>query len=267
VLPDERVALHARLRQAIQDHVTSGSWRPGDQIPTIRQLGELYGVSHITVVKALDSLSRDGLLVRRQGKGIFVVQPTPDAPQVPLRSFTEETIGRGQTPSSRTLILRREPADPRLSARLGLRKGDDVVLLRRLRLIDGSPVAIQQVYLPAQFVPGLIERTEPIESLYQLLADTYDNVPANALESYTPTHLSPDQARLLETRPRALAFRSVRTTSDQRGRTVEFTTSWFRADKYEVRLVLSRGPTRANPRVSTDRERDSVRRSGTVSSP
>jgi GntR family transcriptional regulator len=195
VLPDERVALHARLRQAIQDHVTSGSWRPGDQIPTIRQLGELYGVSHITVVKALDSLSRDGLLVRRQGKGIFVVQPTPDAPQVPLRSFTEETIGRGQTPSSRTLILRREPADPRLSARLGLRKGDDVVLLRRLRLIDGSPVAIQQVYLPAQFVPGLIERTEPIESLYQLLADTYDNVPANALESYTPTHLSPDQAR------------------------------------------------------------------------
>jgi GntR family transcriptional regulator len=101
------------------------------------------------------------------------------------------------------------------------------------------------VYLPAQLVPGLIDRTEPIESLYQLLADTYGILPANALESYAPTRLASDQARLLETRPRALAFRAVRTTSDQRGRTTEFATSLLRADKYEVRLLLSRSPTRA----------------------
>src|SRR5882762_2867916 len=94
-LPGGRAPLYARLRQAIRDRVTSGEWRPGDQIPTIRELGESYGVSRITVVQALDELSREGLLVRWQGKGVFVGHTKPDTPRMPLQSFTEETLGRG----------------------------------------------------------------------------------------------------------------------------------------------------------------------------
>ena len=104
-LPAGFAPLYARLRQAIHDRVTSGEWRPGDQIPTIRELGQLYGVSRITVVQALDELSREGLLVRWQGKGVFVGHAKPDTPRMPLQSFTEETLGRGHTPSSRTLRL------------------------------------------------------------------------------------------------------------------------------------------------------------------
>src|ERR1700674_718184 len=128
-LPGGYAPLYARLRQAIHERVTSGEWRPGDQIPTIRQLGELYGVSRITVVQALDELSRDGLLIRWQGKGVFVGEPRPDTPRMPLQSFTEETVGRGHTPSSRTLRLAHEAATPGVSARLGLRSDEGVVLL------------------------------------------------------------------------------------------------------------------------------------------
>src|SRR5207248_2987378 len=99
----------------------SGEWRPGDQIPTIRELCDLYGVSRITVVQALDALARDGILIRWQGKGVFVGHPRPAEARVPLLSFTEETTGRGQTPGSRTLQLRREPATPSLNARLDLK--------------------------------------------------------------------------------------------------------------------------------------------------
>src|SRR5579859_2292366 len=116
-LPGGHAPLYARLRQAIHDRVASGEWRPGDQIPTIRELGELYGVSRITVVQALDGLSREGLLIRWQGKGVFVRQPRPDAPRMPLQSFTEETVGRGHVPSSRTLRLVRGFATPGVSAR------------------------------------------------------------------------------------------------------------------------------------------------------
>src|SRR5438105_1350248 len=157
-LPGGRAPLYSRLRQAIRDRVTSGEWRPGDQIPTIRELGELYGVSRITVVQALDALAREGLVIRWQGKGVFVGQPNQEKARVPLLSFTEETIGRGQTPSSRTLHLRRESATPSLNARLDLKPDEGVVLLERLRLPDGLPLAIQQAYLPEHLVPGLIER-------------------------------------------------------------------------------------------------------------
>ena len=116
------------------------------------------------------------------------------------------------------------------------------MLLERLRLVDGSPIAIQHVYLPGAPGAGMVERTEPIESLYQVLADTYGVLPTNAFESYEPIRLAPDQARLLETRPGAPAFHVDRTTTDQHGRTIEFASSVLRGDRYEVRLLLSRSP-------------------------
>src|ERR687887_1494940 len=119
-LPAGRAPLYSRLRQAIRDRVVSGEWRPGEQIPTIRQLGDLYGVSRITVVQALDALAREGLLVRWQGKGVFVGEPRIEGPRAPLLSFSEEAMRNGHVPGSRILRLRREPATPVLQSRLSL---------------------------------------------------------------------------------------------------------------------------------------------------
>jgi GntR family transcriptional regulator len=218
----------------------SGEWRPGDRIPTIRELGQLYGVSHITVAQALDELAHEGMLIRWQGKGVFVGQAQRDAPRLPLHSFTEETVDRGHTPTSRTLRLILLAATPALSARLSLNADDGVVLLERLRMADSCPIALQQAYLPEHLVPGLVERRKPIESLYQLLADTYGVLPTNACESYQTIRLDSDQARLLETRPGAPACHVDRSTTDQHGRTIEVTTSVLRGDRYAVRLNLGR---------------------------
>jgi GntR family transcriptional regulator len=242
-LPGGQAPLYARLRKVLFDRVTSGEWRPGDQIPTIRALGELYGVSRMTVVQALDELSHEGVLVRWQGKGVFVGQPRPAVPRMPLQSFTEETLGRGHIPSSRTLRFVRLPADLKVRSRLGLRADEGVVFLERLRLMDGYPIAIQRVYLPEQLVPGLLDRQEPIESLYEVLAETYGILPTNALESYAPIRLAGEEARLLQTRPDAAAFHVDRTTSDQHGRTVEFASSVLRGDRYAVHLNLRRQVT------------------------
>ena len=241
-LPGGRAPLYTRLRQALHERVTSGEWRPGDQIPTIRQLGELYGVSRVTVVQALDTLAHEGVLIRWQGKGIFVGQPRAAEPRIPLLSFTEETIARGATPGSRTLCLRLEPPTAGLMARFDLKPSERVLLLERLRLVNGSPLALQQAYLPEHIVPGLVEQRDPIESLYQVLANNYGVLPTNAFERYEAIRLSPDQARLLETQPGAPAFHVDRITSDQHGRTVEFVNSVVRGDRYEVRLHLSRSP-------------------------
>ena len=239
-LPGGGVSKAGRVRQAIRDRITSDEWRAGDQIPTIRQLCESFGVSHITVVHALDMLAREGLLIRRQGKGVFVSQPKSEEPRIPLMSFSEEAISRGQIPGSRTLRLRHEPVTPGLIARLCLRVDEGVVLLERLRSLNGLLLGFQQAYLPEHVVPGLVERSEPIESLYQVLADAYGVLPTNATDTYLPISLDLQQARLLETRPGAPAFQVERITSDQYGRTIEFARSVLRGDSYSLRLWLSR---------------------------
>ena len=227
----------------LHNRVISGEWRPGDQIPTIRELGELYGVSRITVVQALDELSHEGLLVRWQGKGVFVAQPRPDMPRMPLQSFTEETLARGHTPSSRTLRFVREPGGRagERSARPEARRrgGLPGAAPPGRRLSDCPPIGASAGAAGARAGRA----REPIESLYQVLADTYGMLPTNAFESYEPIHLAPDQAQLLETPPEAPAFHVDRTTSDQHGRTIEFASSVLRGDRYAVRLNLRRQVT------------------------
>jgi GntR family transcriptional regulator len=232
--------LYSRLRQALRERVTSGEWRPGDQIPTIRQLGDLYGVSRITVVQALDALAREGLLVRWQGKGVFVGRPRIQGPRAPLLSFSEQALRNGHVPGSRMLRLRREAPTPALQSRLSVSPEQPVIRIERLRLLDGEPAAIQQSFVPEHLVPDLLVSAETIDSLYRLLADIYGVLPTNASETYAATTLSADQATLLATHPGAPAFQIDRTTTDQYGRSIEYTTSIVRSDRQQLHLDLSR---------------------------
>src|SRR5438874_11683151 len=194
-LPGGRAPLYSRLRQALRDRVTSGEWRPGDQIPTIRQLGSLYGVSRITVVQALDALAREGMLLRWQGKGVFVGQPRVDDMHGPLRSFSENALRTGKAPGARVLSLRREAASPHVRERLLLTSDERVVVLERVRLLDGAPVAIQAAYLPE---PVARDLTVPLESLYVTLADRYGLLPTSGTETFSVGLLTPEHAQLLE---------------------------------------------------------------------
>lgn len=240
-LPGGRAPLYSRLRQALRERVSSGEWLPGEQIPTIREIGDQYGVSRITVVQALDTLAREGLLVRWQGKGVFVSEPRDEGARGPLLSFSEAALRLGQLPGSRLLDLHSEPASSALQARLDLRVEQAVVRVERLRTLDGEPVAIQRTYIPEYLVPGLATAdSQRLASLYRALSDEYGILPTNASESYEPTVLSSEQARQLESRPGSPALQVTRTAYDQYGRPIEYTTTVFRGDRTRVRMSLSR---------------------------
>lgn len=240
LLTESPVPLHYQLREILREQIASGKWHPGDQIPTIRELCELYGVSRTTVVQALSALAQEGLLIRRQGKGIFVAQPKIEHGPVRLLSFTEEISRRGQTTSNRTLTLAETPATAEVAARLNLNPGDPVVVLERLRLVDGEPMGVQKAFLPARLFPGLAMTDEPIESLYRLLQDRYGVIPTRAIETYEPIGLHRSMATLLGVRPGAPGFSVERITRDQHGRLIEYVVSVLRGDRYRVVLELER---------------------------
>ncbi len=233
--------LYYQLSQAIRDRISAGEWKAGDQIPTIKVLGETYGVSRITVVQALDALSREGLLARRQGKGVFVAQTRVEQGPVRLVSFTEETVRRGHVPASRTLSLTTQPASSEVATHLGLEPGKPVVVIERMRLADGQPMGIQTAYLPEHLFPGLAETTGPIVSLYRLLEERYGVVPTQATDTFVPIKLDRERAALLAVPVDAPAFSVERVTRDQRDRSIEFVVSVLRGDRYKVVLHLTRG--------------------------
>src|SRR5256885_14063756 len=143
----------------------------GTAIPSERQLSVDLGVSRLTVRAALDDLAREGYLVRRRGSGTYVQQPKISQ-QLTMTSFSEDMRRRGMAPSSTTLSLTRQLAGPRLGRFLNVSPGDEVVVVKRLRLADGVSMAIETLHIPAQVVPGVQPR-DLEGSFYKLLCTRY----------------------------------------------------------------------------------------------
>ena len=139
----------------------------GTAIPSERQLSADLGVSRLTVRAALDDLAREGYLVRRRGSGTYVQQPKISQ-QLTMTSFSEDMRRRGMAPSSTTLSLTRQLAGPRLGRFLNVSPGDEVVVVKRLRLADGVSMAIETLHIPANVVPG-VEPRDLEGSFYELL--------------------------------------------------------------------------------------------------
>ena len=145
----------------------------GAAIPSERQLGVDLGVSRLTVRAALDELVREGYLVRRQGAGTFVAEPKV-AKGFDVSSFSDDMRERGLTPASRTLDLRVIQAGARLGRMLHVSPSEPIVSVKRLRLADGDPMAIELLHVRASLVPGLTAQDLEENSFYELLANRYD---------------------------------------------------------------------------------------------
>ncbi|HZD88459.1 MAG TPA: GntR family transcriptional regulator, partial [Gaiellaceae bacterium] len=143
----------------------------GTAIPSERQLSVDLGVSRLTVRAALDELAREGYLVRRRGSGTYVQQPKISQ-QLTMTSFSEDMRRRGMTPGSRTLSLTRQLAGARLGRFLNVSPGDEIVVVKRLRLADGVSMAIETLHIPAAVVPG-VKPSDLEGSFYELLRAKY----------------------------------------------------------------------------------------------
>src|SRR5690606_40553681 len=133
-----------------------------------RPLAAAFAVSRTTVRKALAELTVEGRLLRVQGKGTFAAKPKVAQP-LQLSSYTEDMLAQGRQPASRLLEVSEVPADDELAGLLDVSAGDNALLLRRLRLADGEPMAIENTDLTLTRFPGLTTRLVAGASLYSVL--------------------------------------------------------------------------------------------------
>lgn len=239
-------------RERVRDHILERmeSLGPGDAIPSERSLCAELQVSRPTLRAAVDELVAAGLLVREHGRGMFV------APE----KITQELVSDHQAMvlprasgvwTSRLLEFTTIAAGARVGRKLRLSPAADIAYVARLRLVDGAPMAIEHLHIPADLVPALTAQELEAGDLYEHLHDHHGVRVSEAVQTIEPTVVSQAEAKILDVPHLSPALLFERLTSDVDGRAVEYVHSIYRGDRYRIvtRLTLgqSAGPERATP--------------------
>jgi GntR family transcriptional regulator len=231
--------LYAQIKKILFERIQSAEWQPGFCIPTEAELCQSFSVSRITVRRALSELVAEGYLERISGRGTFVTQPPINQSLKQLTSFTQDMQGRGQRPGGVVLDLQTVPAEPELASRLNIGSTENIILLRRLRLANDEPLAVETAYLPVRYFEGLQSENLEGQSLYKIMRERFGIVPSRAIQRIMASACPDPEARLLYVPKKSPVLHIFRTTYDQSERVVESVESFYRGDKYVFQAELA----------------------------
>jgi len=240
---DHPLPLYYQLMEELRRRIEQGEWKPGDLIPSERELTEAYGISRMTVRQALTELVNDGLLRRDQGRGTFVAKPKIRKQLSRLTSFTEEMGVRGKQAGAQVLRQEMVPARPNVADMLEIDIGQQVALIERLRLADGEPVGIECCHLSFDGCE-MVLRQDLSGSLYRLLIERFGLVPTRAQEQMEAGACGSLEAQILGIRRGQPVLLIRRRTFDQDECPFEYVESVYRGDNYilSVELVAEEHP-------------------------
>ncbi|MCZ7497351.1 GntR family transcriptional regulator [Agrobacterium tumefaciens] len=156
---DVLLPLYRRLQTTIARKISEGEYKPGSALPAELEIARFYDVAPGTARKAIDELVSDGLLERRHGAGTFVRRPNFNNSMLRFFRF-RDAGGKELTPDSRIIDRTIEPASDDLAKHLALQVGDNVIHMRRLRLWEGKPRLLEDIYLPLALFRPILDLDE-----------------------------------------------------------------------------------------------------------
>ncbi len=216
------VALWRQIASTLQQGIANGTHPAGGRLPTEAELSQTFGVNRHTVRRALEELSRGGLVRVEQGRGTFVTEDVLEYTVEPRTRFSEWIRRHNKEPSGQVLQLREIAADSQVASSLGIRTGGRVVLLERLGLADERPVSLSRHYFPSARLRGLMDALRATPRITEALqavgvADYLRQMTRVSARLPTPTEA--DLLRMPRTRP-VLITENINV--DRAGTVVEF---------------------------------------------
>ncbi|MDQ1286715.1 MAG: GntR family transcriptional regulator, N-acetylglucosamine utilization regulator [Actinomycetota bacterium] len=230
------VPKHAQLRSILID-LAENHLGPDALIPSERDLMTQYGVSRATVREAIGQLVSEGRLYRIHGKGTFVGRERVES-QLHLASFTEDMRRRGLDPATLVRSVVEQEATEAVRAALGLAEGEHVWCVERLRLAGGVPMAFEVGHHPVTLLPGLVGQ-DLSASIYTLFSTRYGLTIDRGEQTVWAEVADRVNAALLGV-PAGAPLMVFRRTSSAGSTPVEYVTSWYRGDRYQVHMSLDR---------------------------
>ena len=212
-------------------------YRPGDLLPSERELSKYYGLSRTTVRLALQELERLGLVVRQHGRGTFVADRSVQATNLSQTySFTDQMREMGRDPSTTILEFAEIDADKNLAEKMRVRMGDKLFKIERLRCADGMPMMVERTYMPVRKFMSLKRSMLEHASLYTVIEQVFHEKIRVAEEEFFASIARPADAHLLGIGEGAPVLDLVRTTYDVGNEIIEYTLSVARADQFKYKI-------------------------------
>ncbi len=235
------VPIYYQLELKIRQMIESEQLQPGDALPSERQFTEKYNISRMTVRQAINNLVNDGLLYRQKGKGTFVAKKKFEQDLSGLTSFNEDMRNLGLTPSNKVLSFKLISGDKRVIEQLKVSNNEPIYEIKRIRLANDEPVALETVYTPQKIV-GKMTEEDIAESFYEHLENNLHLKIAYGKQTIEAALANEQEIKHLriETGDPVLLMRRTSYLADEPETPVEFVKSTYRADKYKFHLQMKR---------------------------
>ncbi len=233
------IPIYIQLKELLKEKIAAGEWKPGDMVPSERELSEQYHISRMTARQALNELAAEGLLRREQGKGTFVAEPRIEYGLTRLTGFTEDMETRGLQPGAKVIRLEWTKAPLAVAQALQIPFEEYVVLLERLRLANDEPIALETCYLHFNGADNLINENFENNSLYHILSTKYGITPTRAVQKIGAGICTRREQEILQIKENSPVLRNKRITYDQWDRPFEYTESVYRGDRYVFQAELT----------------------------
>jgi len=238
------IPLYYKIYADLKEKIAEGVFKPGDRIPSEMELCKIYGVSRLTIRRALEELRREGIIERTKGRGTFITGSKKEEQLTVLKGFTDEARNKGYRVKSRVLEnkLIEVPVEARDAFKLEPKTL--VVLLKRLRYINDEPVAIEWAYLNPNVsvkILNVLKEDMSRRSLYEFLREEVGLVLSRAIEVLEIVNLTEEDARLLEVPQKSCAVLRKRFTYTSENECVEYVLSLYRSDKFKFKIELRSG--------------------------
>lgn len=236
------LSLYYQLKKIMIDNIKNKVWDLSSKIPTERELCEIYKVSRITVRQALKELEDEGYLYRKQGRGTFVTGPKFVQRLSDFYSFSDEIKKMGAVSDAIILSFDIIEAEQIIADKLGIATNEKAFAIKRLRLADNEPFAVETSYIVYQYAKELKEETVDQLGLYKALKENCGVNVSDAIETFEAVNVSSEDAVSLKVGKKAAALHLNRITYSE-GRIIEYCNSVIRGDKYKYTIQLGKHQT------------------------
>jgi GntR family transcriptional regulator len=242
--------LYGKVEEVLASEIARGVHQPGDQLPSEDELLARFGVSRITVRRAVQNLIQRGILEIRRGRGTFVLAPKVSQELTKLTGFVEDMDTHGRKASARVVSQGVVAASARVAEHLGISRGTRVMRIERVRLADSVPMSFDETYLPLDVGREIVRNDLRVRPIFTLLEERY-GIPLSEAEysleaAAAPRHIA-DALGVPEGAP---IFRIERTSFTGGGKPIDYEILSYRGDliRFVTRLARNSKIEAAQPK-------------------